>query len=136
MGQDRLSSPSQSFRDRVLLIVSLIPRGKVATYGQVALLAGVAGAAQAVGNILHVAGYTHDLPFQRVINQKGGLARGYSPSGILSHKRALEADGVEVSKDFTVNLKKYLWHPSEAILNQLQLPVDLRIELAARYKLH
>ncbi len=125
-----------SFHDRVLQIVPLIPQGRVATYGQVALLAGVPGAAQAVGNILHNAAYTVDLPYQRVINKSGGLARGYTNGGVVRHKQDLEADGVPVRFDYTVDLKQYLWNPEKTVLDRLRLSPDLRIELAAKFSVN
>lgn len=121
---------TMNFQERVLYIVSLIPKGKVATYGQVTLLAGIPSAAQAVGMILHNAGYSRNLPFQRVLNQKGGLARGYTEGGVIRHKQEIEQDGVEVKPDFTVDLTRYLWQPDQQLLDQLALSLDLRIELA------
>lgn len=119
-----------SFQERVLYVVALIPKGKVATYGQVALLAGIPNAAQAVGMILHNAGYNQHLPFQRVLNQKGGLAKGYTQGGVIRHKQDIEQDGVKVGPDFSVNLGLYLWRPDQTILDSLALSLDLRIELA------
>lgn len=128
-------TPEDSFRKRVLHIVSLIPKGKVVTYGQVALLAGVPRAAQAVGDILHWSSYSIKLPYQRVINKSGGLAKGYTPGGVVSHKADLEGDGVVVDKDFAVDLEKYLWHPEKEALDSLEIPPDLQIELAAKFPL-
>lgn len=135
MTQSPAPTNSTTFRNRVLLIVSLIPKGKVATYGQVALLAGVPRAARAVGDILHWSSYTVKLPYQRIINRNGGLAKGYSPGGTLSHKADLEADGVVVSYDFMVDLDTYLWHPSEETLQKLAVTDDIRLELAAKFPL-
>lgn len=94
------------FAARVYALVAKIPRGKVATYGQIAAACGAAWAAWEVGQIAHTG--PDDLPWQRVVNKQGGLARGY-PGGVAVHKRALEADGVIVNDDQTVNMKEYLW---------------------------
>lgn len=78
------------------------------TYGQVAALAGAAWAAWEVGQIAHTG--PGDLPWQRVVNKQGGLARGY-PGSLEGHKKALEADGVAIDEDYRVDLGKSLWQP-------------------------
>lgn len=52
----------------------------------------------------------HDLPWQRVVNKQGGLARGY-PGGFEGHKKALEAEGLSVDQDFKVDIERLLWQP-------------------------
>lgn len=99
------------FRDRVHKLVAEIPKGRVMTYGQVAALCGAAWAAWEVGQIAHVG--PKELPWQRVVNKQGGLARGYTWGGFEGHKRALEAEGIKVSDDFRVNLEKLIWQPEE-----------------------
>lgn len=80
------------------------------TYGQIAALCGAAWAAWEVGQIAHTG--PEDLPWQRVVNKKGGLASGY-PGGRETHKRVLEAEGTKVSDDYeVVELEKLLWWPS------------------------
>lgn len=79
------------------------------TYGQVAALAGAAWAAWEVGQVAHFG--PEGLPWQRVVNKKGGLARGYTWGGFDGHKRALEAEGIKVSEDYTVDVEKLLWNP-------------------------
>lgn len=87
-------------------MVATIPRGKVATYGQIAALCGAAWAAWEVGQIAHTG--PSDLPWQRIVNKQGGLAKGY-PGGIAAQQRELEADGVNVKDDQTIDMKVYLW---------------------------
>lgn len=94
------------FKDRVYAIVGHIPRGRVMTYGQIAALCGSPRAARIVGGIAHYG--DPDLPWQRVVNKHGGLASGY-PGGKAGHRAALEAEGVEVSDDFRVDIEKLLW---------------------------
>jgi methylated-DNA-protein-cysteine methyltransferase-like protein len=96
------------FKDRVYNIVAQIPEGRVATYGQVAAMAGAAWAAWEVGQIAHT-GPT-DLPWQRVVNKSGGLAKGY-PGGMEGHKKVLEAEGIEVNEEYKVNIGELLWQP-------------------------
>ena len=100
-----------SFRNRVEDLVAQIPRGRVMTYGQIAALCGNARAARIVGGIAHFG--DPDLPWQRVVNHRGGLASGY-PGGRKGHKQVLEAEGIDVSEDYRVDIKKLLWLPTEA----------------------
>jgi O-6-methylguanine DNA methyltransferase len=84
----------KDFTARVLTIVRRIPAGRVATYGDVAALAGRPGAARAVGNIMRTCGRP-DIPCHRVI-AAGGRLGGYGGSEVM--KRALLiAEGVTVS---------------------------------------
>lgn len=98
------------FRDKVYKIVAQIPKGRVMTYGQVAAVAGAAWAAWEVGQIAHYG--PSDLPWQRVINRNGGLARGYTSGSFEAHKRDLETDGVRIDDDYRVmDFKDLLWNP-------------------------
>lgn len=97
-----------SFRQRVEAIVAHIPAGRVMTYGQLAALCGNARAARIVGGIAHFG--DPDLPWQRVVNKHGGLASGY-PGGRQGHKAHLEAEGIEVSANYTVDVRALLWWP-------------------------
>jgi methylated-DNA-protein-cysteine methyltransferase related protein len=104
----------EAFKERVYALVAQIPKGRVMTYGQIAALAGSAWAAWEVGQIAH-SGPT-DLPWQRVVNKQGGLARGFGWGGIDAHKRLLEVDGVEVSDDYKVDIGRLLWRPDQTTL--------------------
>lgn len=98
-----------NFSVRVYLVVARIPKGKVMTYGQIAALCGNPRAARIVGGIAHFG--NPSLPWQRVVKKDGQLAEGY-PGGVVGHKQALEADGVKVNRNFTVNIKELLWRPN------------------------
>lgn len=98
----------EGFRGRVEEVVRQIPPGRVMTYGQIAALAGSAYAARIVGGIAHYG--DPDLPWQRVVNKKGGLASGY-PGGRACHKTQLEAEGITVSDDYHVDIQELLWRP-------------------------
>jgi len=99
------------FKNAVYNLVKAIPRGKVMTYGQIAALLGRPRAAQQVGWVMHWADHS-EVPYQRVVNRFGSLADGYITGGRLSHKRDLEAEGIQVREDLTIDLEKYLWHPN------------------------
>ena len=96
------------FDEQIYETVKTIPKGKVATYGQVALMSGHRGAARAVGNALHVNPYPGIVPCHRVVNSQGRLAPMFAFGGVDEQKRLLENEGVEV-KDHTVDLEKYQW---------------------------
>jgi methylated-DNA-protein-cysteine methyltransferase related protein len=100
-----------NFSERVEELVRQIPQGRVMTYGQLAAMAGNAKAARIVGGIAHFG--DPNLPWQRVVNKKGGLAAGY-PGGRLAHKQHLESEGVIVSGEegnYQVDIAKILYEP-------------------------
>ena len=105
-----METTEPGFRERVEAIVREIPAGRVMTYGQIAALAGSAYAARIVGGIAHFG--DSDLPWQRVVNKGGGLASGY-PGGRQGHKAHLEAEGVEVRGDYSVDIEELLWWPDQ-----------------------
>src|SRR5688572_13957830 len=97
-----------SFKDAVIEIIKSIPYGKVTSYGTVATLAGSPRSAREVGYLLHSLTAKHNLPWQRVINKKGFISiRGNDVNMKNLQKKLLEEEGVEVSEDFMIDLKKY-----------------------------
>ena len=93
---------------RIYEVVKKIPKGKVATYGQIAELAGDKRMARAVGNALHKNPDPDNIPCFRVVNAKGELAGEFAFGGAGEQAKLLEADGIEVT-DGRVNLEKYQW---------------------------
>ncbi len=91
---------------RIYEAVKKIPKGKVATYGQVAEMAGNPKMSRAVGNALHKNPDPEHVHCYRVVNSKGELADEYVFGGSGVQQRLLESDGIEV-KDGRVDLKKY-----------------------------
>ena len=104
-----MTNHTPSFSDKVFEIVRKIPKGKVATYGQIADLCGSHGASRAVGNTLHKNPEFGFIPCHRVLNSQGFLAEAFVFGGKEVQKQLLEEEGVEVSSDFRVDLQKYLW---------------------------
>lgn len=104
----------EDFRERVLELVKAIPKGKVATYGQIAALAGAPQAARQVGGVLNGLREAEDVPWQRVINASGGLSTYKIGYGELQ-KALLAAEGVSVSADNTVDLSRYQWQPDDEV---------------------
>ncbi len=90
--------------------VRKIPRGKVATYGQIAMLAGNPRWARVVGYALHVNPDADNIPCYRVLNRFGGLAPAFAFGGAERQAELLRADGIEIREDGTVDLEKYLWN--------------------------
>ncbi len=95
-----------NFYSRVYNAVCLIPRGKVATYEQIAVIAGNGRAARAVGNALHKNPSPGVVPCHRVVNAKGRLAPHFAFGGVNVQKQMLESEGVIV-QDNMVDLEKY-----------------------------
>lgn len=96
------------FRQRVYELCRSIPKGKVATYGQLARLAGHPKAARAVGGFMRTNPDVPAMPCHRVVASDGSLT-GYSAgAGILTKKMMLEDEGV-VFKGDKVDLGKSLW---------------------------
>ena len=88
-------------------IVKQIPAGRVASYGQVARLAGNPRMSRVVGYALHVNPDESKIPCHRVVNRFGGLSDAFAFGGKEEHKRRLEEEGVEIL-DYKVDLEKYL----------------------------
>ena len=91
---------------RIYEAVKKIPKGKVATYGQIAELAGDKKMARAVGNALHKNPDPEGIPCYRVVNSKGELAGQYAFGGEWKQAELLEADGIEIVNG-RVDLTKY-----------------------------
>lgn len=113
-----MKGAGDNFRDRVLAVVRRIPRGKVLTYGQVAILSGVPRAARIVGGILFQLGPASRVPWQRVINAQGGLSTHRVGFG-ARQKAMLTKEGLRFDRRDHVDLKKYQWFPSGRMLQKL-----------------
>lgn len=89
--------------------VRKIPRGKVATYGQIAMLAGNPRWSRVVGYALHANPSPDTIPCYRVVDRMGRLSAAFAFGGADHQAELLRADGVEVGDDNRVELAKYLW---------------------------
>jgi methylated-DNA-protein-cysteine methyltransferase related protein len=99
----------RSIYSRIYGIVNRIPRGKVATYGQIAGLAGMPGHARQVGYALHSLPDRSEVPWQRVINRKGQISLRSDPLAGALQRELLEFEGVVFDANDTIALKKYQW---------------------------
>ena len=95
------------FYCQVYSIVAKIPAGSVATYGQIALMAGKPYGARQVGYAMNVA--PADLPCHRVVNKQGELAPGHIFGGKEVQRMTLEAEGIAFLPDGKIDLEKHLW---------------------------
>jgi methylated-DNA-protein-cysteine methyltransferase-like protein len=116
--ENRSAVEMARFRARVVRLVALIPRGRVATYGQISLLAGHPRRARHVGNVLR---HNRDpaLPWHRVLNAQGRVsarAGETRPRGDVRvehrQQRLLAAEGVTFTRG-RVPLERYRWRPEE-----------------------
>ena len=97
---------NKSLYEKIYDAVLQIPYGKVATYGQIAVIAGNRNYARIVGNALHRNPAPNIIPCYRVVNAKGRLAPSFAFGGIEEQQKLLESEGIEVNKGF-VNLEIY-----------------------------
>lgn len=97
------------YMEAILEYLLMIPDGKVVTYGQIAEWMGNKGLSRIVGNLLHVNPDPEHYPCYKVVNHQGKLTGRFAFGGINVQKEKLEADGVEVSDDYRVDLGKYQW---------------------------
>jgi methylated-DNA-protein-cysteine methyltransferase-like protein len=103
---------SDCFSDRVKRLIAGIPRGKVATYGQIAACAGNHRASRQVAWLLHSSSRKDKLPWHRVINSRGGISLPVG-GGFEEQRMLLEAEGIVVDSKGRVSLKKYLCNPGD-----------------------
>lgn len=102
-----------NFYEKVYNAVKSIPRGKVATYGMVAAAVGSPRAARVVGTALHHNKQPKTVPCHRVVNRSGALAPEFVFGGRQIQKQWLEEEGVQVSDNYNIDLKKYCCSFSE-----------------------
>ena len=93
----------------IYAVVCRIPRGRVATYGQVAALAGLPGHARQVGYALHALSDGSALPWHRVVNAVGAISRRAVPGFELEQRIRLEAEGVLFNARGRVPLARFRW---------------------------
>lgn len=102
------NTANDSFKKRVETLMGEVPSGKVTTYGDLAAMAGQAGASRVVGGIAHF-GNT-DLPWHRLVNRFGGLASGFH-GGREAQEQLLEQEGISCTAYVVDNFKEIRWNP-------------------------
>ena len=101
--------PRAAFTERALRIIRRIPRGKVATYGQIAALAGYPAAARQIVRLLHSLSDREGLPWQRVINAQGTIS--LTGQAYEEQRALLESEGVPLGLGGRIDMPSYLWRP-------------------------
>lgn len=99
----------ESFYQKVYAVVRRIPKGKVATYGQIAILAGSPRASRVVGYALHVNPEPGIIPCHRVVNREGRVAPAFAFGGSDVQEEMLRAEGVIFAEKGYVLLDGQLW---------------------------
>jgi methylated-DNA-protein-cysteine methyltransferase-like protein len=94
---------------KIYAVIRRIPRGRVATYGQIAELAGLPGHARQVGYALAALPAGTAVPWQRVINAAGEVSRRRVPGAELTQRQLLEKEGVKFDGKGRVSLKEVRW---------------------------
>lgn len=129
MGKNHVLAPSathvphatSTVHSRIQAAVRRIPRGRVATYGQVAALAGFARQPRLVGYVLHALPSFTTVPWHRVINARGMISIRSSGSPSLSQRMLLEREGIVFDGRGRVSLERFQWKPSKRSPKRKQL---------------
>ena len=96
--------------DRIYEVVKRIPRGRVATYGQIAAMVGNPRLSRVVGYALHVNPDPEHIPCFRVVNREGRVSKAFAFGGENMQILLLEDEGIELEND-RVDLERFLWRP-------------------------
>ncbi len=104
-----MNSNQSKFFDKVYDIVSRIPEGSVATYGQIALMTGNPYASRIVGYAMNRAPSDRNLPCHRVVNREGRMAPDSIFGGQELQRDMLEKEGITFLENGCIDMKKHLW---------------------------
>lgn len=100
----------EKFTEEVINAILAIPSGRVASYGQIATIAGNHRGSRQVGRILHSMSAKYDLPWHRVVNAKGDIVLFKADR----QRKLLEDEGVNVDSKGRIDMKKFRWEgPAE-----------------------
>lgn len=113
MVQKQSHSPTgkklSEFSKKVIALIRKIPKGRVASYSQIAKLADRPSSTRAVVWILHSCSKTHSLPWHRVLNAKGKIGFSAASRHFREQKRLLKNEGVGFLENDQIDLKSYQW---------------------------
>ncbi len=122
---------SNVFTKKIIDAVNMIPRGSVASYGQIALMVGFPRGARIVGQVLNsleedILNSSVNIPWWRVINNAGRISiKGTKYNDQIIQKEKLEADGIVVNDKLELDIIKYRFSPSSDQLKKLKISDDL-----------
>ncbi|MDP3113957.1 MAG: MGMT family protein [Candidatus Cloacimonadaceae bacterium] len=105
---NELSAASQ----RIIAVLSKVPHGKVASYGQIAALADVPLGARSVVRVLHSCSDKYALPWHRILRSNGEIALG-EDAGRTKQKVMMQEEGVKFISEFRVDMTVSAWNPME-----------------------
>jgi methylated-DNA-protein-cysteine methyltransferase-like protein len=106
------ASPTGTY-ERVYAVIRRVPRGRVATYGQIAVLAGLGGHARQVGYALSALAEGSRVPWHRVINAKGEVSLRSERRVDTEQRQLLEVEGVRFDEKGRVSLARFQWRPRQ-----------------------
>jgi methylated-DNA-protein-cysteine methyltransferase-like protein len=106
-----LSFSDKDFTSKVIRLIKSIPKGKVATYGQIACLAGFNISVRRVVWILHSCSEKEGLPWHRVVNRRGTISLKPG-AGYEKQKEMLKKEGIVFDERDRIDLERYLWEPA------------------------
>lgn len=101
----------QNTFEKIYEVVKKIPYGRVATYGQVAIMAGNPHWSQVVGYALHVNPNPTEIKCYRVVNRFGETSKAFAFGGSDVQRELLESEGIKFTDDGRIDLSEYLWQP-------------------------
>ena len=105
----RMKARREAGWEPIYAVVRRIPRGRVATYGDVAALAGMPGAARQVGWALHALAAHTRVPWQRVLNARGEISARGAPEAARLQRALLEREGIRFGANGRLDLARYGW---------------------------
>ena len=97
--------------EQIWQVIALIPKGRVATYGQVAELAGLPGGARRVGRLLSRLPRGSRIPWHRVVNASGGISLPEVSGGYTRQRTLLTREGIVFNQSGRIALKRFRWQP-------------------------
>ena len=106
-----MSQHDPDINSRIWHVITLIPRGKVASYGDLAMQAGMPGAARRVGRALKGLPRDTKIPWHRVINAQGRLSLPADSAARYAQRERLEAEGILFRGNGSVDMGKFRWLP-------------------------
>lgn len=123
------------FTDKIINIIRLVPKGKVVSYGQVAVMIGNPRSALQVGWALHIKGDDGKTPWWRVVNKNGYISTKCEEHTKNIQKALLVKEGVKVDKNMKIDMRKYRWLPKLETLKNQELDEKYICLLSEKYKI-